>query len=128
MRARFRAPQWSVSMALEKMEYGSERKFVIGDGFRFQDWLGLIAIAIVQVFVLLLLVPRPLVLPVLSLLSFVIACSAALYARSIHASRDAQGQTIWNVAYVFAWVWVVAAVMSKPKHVLDWFDNLSVVP
>jgi hypothetical protein len=115
-------------MALEKMDYGSERKFVIGDGFRFQDWLGLIAIAIVQVFVLMLLVPRPLVLPVLSLLSFVIACGVALYARATDANRDAQGLGIWNIAYVFAWIWIVAGVMSKPRHVLDWFDNLSVIP
>ena len=116
------------SMALEKMEYGAERKFAIGDHFRFQDWFGLIAIAAAQLFVLMVLIPRPLVLPVLSLLSFVIACGAALYALSTNASRDAQGQTIWNIAYVFAWIWVVAGVMSKPKHVLDWFDNLSVVP
>jgi hypothetical protein len=115
-------------MALEKIEYRSERKFVIGDRFRLQDWLGLIAIVAAQLFVLLLLIPPPLVLPVLSLLSFVMACGAALYALSTNASRDAQGRAIWNIAYAFTWIWIVAAVMSKPKHVLDWFDNLSVVP
>jgi hypothetical protein len=116
------------SMALEKMEYRSERKFVIGDRFRFQDWFGLIAIAAAQLFVLLLLIPPLLVLPAISLLSFVIACGVALYALSTNASRDAQGLAIWNIAYAFAWIWIVAGVMSKPRHVLDWFDNLSVVP
>ena len=115
-------------MALDKMEYGAARQFAIGGRFRLQDWLGLIAIVAAQLFVLLLLIPPPLVLPVLSLLSFVTACGVALYALSIHANRDAQGVAIWNIAYAFAWIWIVAAVMSKPKHVLEWFDTLPMVP
>jgi hypothetical protein len=115
-------------MALEKMEYGSGRKFIIGGRFRFQDWLGLIAIATAQFFVLLLLIPLPLVLPVLCLLSFVMACGVALYALSTNASRDAQGLAIWNIAYAFTLIWIVAGVMSKPRHVLEWFDNLAMVP
>jgi len=115
-------------MALEKMEYGSGRRFVIGGRFRLQDWIGLIAIATAQVFVLLLLIPLPLVLPVLSLMSFVMACGVALYALSTNASRDAQGLAIWNIAYAFTWTWIVAGVMSKPRHVLEWFDNLAMVP
>ena len=68
-------------MALWKMEYGSERKFAIDDLFAFpRTWLGLIAIAAAPAFVLLLLIPLPLVPPVLSIVSFVIACGVALYA------------------------------------------------
>ena len=115
-------------MALEKLESGSERKFVSGRHFRFEDCFGLIVIATAQIFVLLLLIPLPLVAPVLSLLSFVMACSVALYALSTNASRNTQGLAIWNIAYAFALTWIVTAVMSKPRHVLDWFDNLSVVP
>jgi hypothetical protein len=39
-----------------------------------------------------------------------------------------QGSTIWNIAYVFTFTWIVAGMMSNPKHVLDWCDNLSMVP
>jgi hypothetical protein len=115
-------------MALEKMDYGPERKFVIGGLSRFPDRLGLIAIAAAPAFVLLLLIPLPLVPPVLSLLSFAIACGAALYAFFTNAGRDAQGVTVWNIAYTFALIWIVAGVMSKPRHLLGWFDHLSMVP
>jgi hypothetical protein len=115
-------------MALGKMEYGSERKFAIGDLFRFPDLVGLIAIAAAPAFVLLLLIPLPLVPPVLSLVSFVIACGAALYALFTKASRDAQGVAIWDIAGAFAFTWIVAGIMSNPRHLLDWFDNLSMVP
>ena len=79
-------------------------------------------------FVLFLLIPAPLVLPVLSILSLVIACVAATYALFINANRDAQGSTIWNIVYVFTFTWIVAGMISNPKHVLDWFDNLPMVP
>jgi hypothetical protein len=110
------------------MEYGSERKFVIEGPFRRLAPVGLIAIATAPALVLLLLIPLPLVPPVLSILSFVIACGAVLYAIFTRASREAQGVTIWNIAYTFTFIWIVAGVMSKPRHLLDWFDNLSVVP
>jgi hypothetical protein len=116
------------SMALRKMEYGSERRFVIDDPFRFLDLVGLIAIATAPAFLLLLLIPLPLVPPVLSILSFVIACGVALYALFTKASRDAQGVTIWDFAYAFTFIWIVAGMMSNPKRLLDWFDNLSMVP
>jgi hypothetical protein len=115
-------------MALRKMEYGSERKFVIDDRFPFLDLVGLIAISITPAFVLLLLFPLQLVPPVLSILSFVIACGVALYALLTKASRDAQGVTIWDIACAFTLIWIVAGMMSNPKHLLDWFDNLSMVP
>jgi hypothetical protein len=115
-------------MALKKMGYGSERKFSIDDRFCFLDLVGLIAIAAAPAFVLLLLIPLPLVPPVLSILSLVIACAVALYALFTKASRDAQGVTIWDIAHAFTFIWIVAGMMSNPKHLLDWFDNLSMVP
>ena len=115
-------------MALRKVDSGSERKFVVEVPLRFQGLVGLIAITAAPAFVLFLLIPAPLVLPVLSILSLVIACVAATYALFINANRDAQGSTIWNIVYVFTFTWIVAGMMSNPKHVLDWFDNLPMVP
>ena len=115
-------------MALRKMESGSERKFVIEIPLRFQGLIGLIAVTAAPAFVLFLLIPAPLVPPVFSILSFVIACSVAMYALSTKANRHAQGSTVWNIAYAFTFTWIVAGMMSNPKHVFDWFDNLSMVP
>jgi hypothetical protein len=115
-------------MALRKMEYGSERKFVVDGPFRFLDLVSLIAIATAPAFVLLLLLPLSLVPPVLSILSLVLACGVALYALFTKASRDTQGVAIWDIAYAFTFIWIVAGKMSNLKHLLDWFDNLSMVP
>ena len=115
-------------MALRKIESGSERKFVIEIPLRFQGLISLIAIATAPAFVLFLLIPARLVPPVFSILSFVIACVVAMYALFTKANRHAQGSTIWNIAYVFTFTWIVATMMSNPKHVIDWFDNLSMVP
>jgi hypothetical protein len=117
---------WSVPMALGESE--SERKFVIEIPLRVQSLIGLIAIVATPALVLFLLIPAPLVPPVFSIMSFVIACAVAMYAVFTKANRDMQGSTIWNIAYVFTFTWIVAAMMSNPKHVFDWFDNLSTVP
>jgi hypothetical protein len=122
--------QWSVAMALGKME-GAGRKFVIDVPLRLQRLIGvigLIAIVAAPAFLLLLLLPARLVPPVLSILSFVIACLVAMYALFMQAHRDAQGSAIWNIACVFTFTWIVAGMMSNPKHVLDWFENLSMAP
>ena len=112
-------------MALGKMESASERKLVIEVPLRFQGLIGLIAITAAPALVLYLLIPARLVPPVLSMLSFVIACVVAMYALFTKANRDAQGSTIWNIAYAFTFPWILAGMMSDHKHVLDWFDNLS---
>ncbi len=96
--------------------------------FRFLYLVGLIAFATAPAFALLLLIPLPLVPPVLSILSFVIACGVALYALFTKARRDAQGVAIWDVAGAFAFIWIAAGIMSNPKHLLVWLDNLSMVP
>ena len=111
-------------MALGKIDYGPQHKFVLDTPFRLPDWLGLVAIGAAPAVVLLQLLPLPLVPPVLSLLSFVSACGFALYGLFTNASRDTRGVTVWNVGYAFAFIWVAAAVISKPKHLLDWFGSL----
>jgi hypothetical protein len=115
-------------MALGNVEYGSGSKFAFARRLRFPDLAGPLAIAAAPALLLLLLIPLPLVPPVLSLLSLVMACGVALYALVTGAGRDRQGATIWNISYAFAFIWIVAAKLSDPKHVLDWFDSLSMLP
>jgi hypothetical protein len=54
----------------------------------------------------------------------VIASIAAICALLTRAN----GSVIWTIASVFAFTWIIAGLMSNPKHVLDWFDSLSMVP
>lgn len=115
-------------MAFRNVDDGSQRKFVIEVPLRVHGALGLIGITVGPAFVLFLLIPAPLVPPVLSILSFVAACAIAAYALLARVNRDAQDSTIWTVASVFTFTWIIAGLMSNPKHVLDWFDNLSMVP
>ena len=115
-------------MTLSRTDSGSEQKFITDAPFRFQGVIGLATIAAAPALALFLLIPAPLVPPALAILSFVIACSVALYALFTKASRDAQGLTSWNIAYVFTSIWIVAAVMSSPKQLLDWFEHFSMVP
>jgi hypothetical protein len=114
-------------MGLRKVESGSERKFVIEIPLRFQGLVGLIAITAAPAFVLFLLIPARLVPPVLSILSFAIACVVAMYALFTKTNHH-EGTKIWNIAYLFTFIWIVAGMMSNHKHVLDWFDSLSMVP
>jgi hypothetical protein len=116
-------------MALRKMEYGSERKFVVDGplslpgssqpdcdrhsaGFRASPLASPIAGAARS--------QHPVV--------GVLACGVALYALFTKASRDTQGVAIWDIANAFTFIWIVAGMMSNPKRLLDWFDNLSMVP
>ena len=115
-------------MGLRKMQYGSERKLAVDEPFRFLDLVSLIAITAVPVLMLLLLFPPPLVPPILSIVSFMIACGIALYALFTKAHRDAPGVAIWDIAGAFIFIWIVTGMMSNPKHLLDWFDSLSMAP
>lgn len=63
--------------------------------------------------------PLPLVMPVLSLVSFLVAGVVALFAICSGADRHASGITPWNVAGGAALIWVVAGMLSRPEHVVQ---------
>jgi hypothetical protein len=111
-------------MAFRKAENGSERRFATGVPPQLHGPIGMIAITVGPAFLLFLLIPAQLVPPVLSILSFVIACVVAICALLARAN----GSAIWTTASVFTFTWIIAGLMSNPKHVLDWFDRFSMVP
>ena len=74
-------------MALWKVEHGTTRKFVVDDPMRFLDLVALLALAASPGLLLVSLIPLPLVLPALSILSFVVACGVALFAHFSKVSR-----------------------------------------
>jgi hypothetical protein len=65
------------------------------------------------------LVPPPLVLPALGLVSFTAAGVVALFAHYSGADRHADGITLWDVAGAFALIWVAAGILSEPEHIVQ---------
>ena len=73
------------------------------------------------------LVPLPLVMPALSLVSFTIAMILALRAYSTRVDLHARGITLWDAAGIFALIWVGAGTLSEPEHVIQLFDHIAMV-
>ena len=63
------------------------------------------------------LVPSPLALPALGLVSFTAAGVVALFAYYSGADRHADGITLWDIAGAFALIWVAAGMLSEPEHI-----------
>jgi len=84
----------------------------------------LIVLAAVPAVLIVWLVPPPLGLPALSAVSFAIAgCSAVLaYHSGTHPGPDAL--TLWDVAGVYALIWIGAGTFSDPEHVIQLFDQI----
>ena len=115
-------------MALWKSEHGSAYEFIIHSPRRHPDLAVLIAAAVTLGLVLVWLIPLPLVLPVLSVVSFVVAGIAALFAHYSGVDGRAHGITAWDVAGVFALMWICAGVLSGPKRVLELFGDMTMTP
>jgi hypothetical protein len=116
-------------MALWRIENGPARKFVLNEPAHLPaDLVGILAIAVSPAFLLLLLLPIHLVLPMLSIVSFVVACSIALYAHFSKATHPSRQPALWDFAYAFTLVWIGAGIMSNPRHLLDWFEQITLVP
>jgi hypothetical protein len=70
------------------------------------------------------LVPPPLVLPALGLVSFMAAVVVALFAYCSGADRHADGITLWDMAGAFALIWVAAGMLSEPEHIVQLFTHV----
>jgi hypothetical protein len=70
------------------------------------------------------LVPPPLVLPALGLVSFTAAVVVALFAYCSGADRHADGITLWDMAGAFALIWVAAGMLSEPEHVVQLLGHM----
>ena len=73
---------------------------------------------------LLWLVPPPLVLPALGLVSFTAAVAVALFAYCSGADRHADGITLWDMAGAFALIWVAAGMLSEPEHIVQLLGHM----
>jgi hypothetical protein len=115
-------------MALWKTERRSEPRFTLHVPARYLDRVTLVAIGATPALLLVWLIPLPLVLPVLSIVSFLLACIAALFAHYSGIDRHAPGITLWNIAAVFTLIWIGAGMIGGPKHIVQLFDQLTMAP
>jgi hypothetical protein len=112
------------AMALWKSEHSSAYGFTPHSPRQHLGLPFLIALAAIPGLLLAWLVSLPLVLPALSILSFTIAGCIALLAYHSRADRHTDGITPWDVAGVFALIWVGAGMLSEPEHVVQLFDHI----
>ena len=103
-------------------------QFTVHVPARALDLAALVAIGAAPVLLLLWAVPLPLVLPALSIVSFVIACVVALFAHCSGVDRTAPGITPWDIVAVFTLIWIGAGMISGPKQIVELFEQLAMAP
>jgi hypothetical protein len=85
------------------------------------------ALAAAPMIVIAAVVPRPLVLPVLSLAAVAAAALAALAAWAARARRHGDSLTAWDIAGACALIGCAAAMLSEPENVLNLLGH-TVIP
>jgi hypothetical protein len=115
-------------MALWKTEHDFKPQFTLHVPARALDLAALCAIATTPVLLLLWAVPLPLLLPALSISSFIIACVVALFAHCSGVDRTAPGMTPWDIVAVFTLIWIGAGMVSGPKRTVELFEQLAMAP
>ena len=86
--------------------------------------LGVVA-TVASVLLLVLSVPPPLALPALSFASFVAAVIVALIAWWSRTDRRAEGLTLWDIAGIFALLWIVTGMLSGPEQMVQMFGPVT---
>jgi hypothetical protein len=112
-------------MAFWNLEQDTRSAFAIDARTRQLDLAALAAIAVAPALFLLVLVPGPLFLPALSIVSFAVACIAALFAYFAKVDHRTPRAAVWDIAAIFTVIWIVAGTMSGPKRIFEFFDRIT---
>jgi hypothetical protein len=75
-------------------------------------------------FLMIRLLEPGVVLPAFSMLLFSDAAIAAIVARAIHAPRNSENVTLWDIAGAFTMMGCAAAIFSEPDQVVRLFEQL----
>jgi hypothetical protein len=113
-------------MTYWKTENSVAPQFTLQTPTPYLDIAALIAIGATPFFLLLWLLPLPLVLPAYGIVSFVIACAAALYAHRSGINRSTPGVTTWDVVVLFTLNWIAIGVITGPKHIVELLETLAI--
>jgi hypothetical protein len=90
--------------------------------------LGILALLSVLIaapaFQMIRLLEPGVVLPAFSILLFSDAAIAAIVARAIHAPRNSENVTLWDIAGAFTMMGCATAIFSEPDQVVRLFEQL----
>ena len=111
-------------MTLWKTEHYQGVSKPQGSGW-YLDLAALIGIAAAPGLLFAWLIPLPFIPPVICVVSFLIACSFALFAHYTGARRRSAEVTAWDVAGIFTLVWIGAGLASDHKHLVQLFEILA---
>jgi 4-amino-4-deoxy-L-arabinose transferase-like glycosyltransferase len=75
-------------------------------------------------FLMIRLLEPEFVAPAFSILLFSDAAIAAIVARAIHARRNSENVTLWDIAGAFTMMGCAAAIFSEPDQVVRFFEQL----
>jgi hypothetical protein len=92
------------------------------------DAAALAVIVATPAILLLWLIPLPLVLPVLSIVSFAIAGIVAVVAHYSGIDRRAPGASAWDVVALFTVIWIGAGMLGGAKQFGELFERLALTP
>jgi len=79
---------------------------------------------VVPAFLMIRLLEPRFVLPAFSILLFSDAAIAAILACVIHARRNSESVTLWDIAGAFTMMGCAAAIFSEPDQVVRLFEQL----
>jgi hypothetical protein len=94
----------------------------------YPDFAALAAVGAAPGILLLWFAPLPLVLPLLSIVSFAIAGMTALVAHRSGIDRRAPGVTVWDISALFTALWILAGLASGIHPFAELFGRLAVNP
>jgi hypothetical protein len=115
-------------MAIWKTEHDFQPLFTLHVPARALDLAALFAIGTAPVLLLLWAVPLPLVLPALSIASFILACAVALFAHCSGVDCTAPGMTAWDIVALFTLIWISAGMVGGSKQMVELFEQLATAP
>jgi hypothetical protein len=115
-------------MTLWKTERAFSPRLTVSARSRNLDTAALAVIVAAPAILLLWLIPLPLVLPVLSIVSFAIAGVVAIIAHYSGIDRRAPGVSAWDVAALFTVIWIGAGMLGGVKQFGDLFERLALTP
>jgi hypothetical protein len=116
------------TMTLWKTERAFSPPLAAGARSRNLDMAALAVIVAAPAILLLWLIPLPLVLPVLSIVSFAIAGIVAIIAHYSGIDRRAPGVSAWDIAALFTVIWIGAGMLGGVKQFGDLFERLALTP
>ncbi len=115
-------------MTRRNSEHAATPRRPVGTPARYADFAALAVMAAAPGAVLLWLVPLPLFLPALGIVSFALAGLVALAAHRTGIDRRGEGVTAWGVAGLFTVMWIVAGLMGGAKPLAELSVRLAMSP